>query len=196
VYRGLSHCPASWGLGQWDKVGARQKPADPMRKSPPDLQAVKPAAPLRLDVAAALAFPDDSMTDGELRPEASKGRREALGKLRTLSEAARDLHKSRRWLQDFLSRNPVDSESRPFYRLAGRTKLIDEDAFHRIYEALPCPSNSLPRAPAAPRTSRSEEPTCASTWIEAAALLKEPLLAASCATSKSRSSVVSIRKDP
>jgi hypothetical protein len=45
----------------------------PTSKLPP-LEAVMPNAPLRLDVAAALAFPDGSMTASGLRREAAKGR--------------------------------------------------------------------------------------------------------------------------
>jgi hypothetical protein len=42
--------------------------------APLPLENVRPDAPLRLDVAAALAFPDGSMTASGLRREASKGR--------------------------------------------------------------------------------------------------------------------------
>src|SRR5947208_3578003 len=45
-----------------------------MRSRVPDLDKVKPDTPLRLEVAAALAFPDGSMTASGLRKEAGKGR--------------------------------------------------------------------------------------------------------------------------
>src|SRR5271169_4623472 len=40
----------------------------------PELDAISPETPLRLAVAAALAYPDGSMTDSGLRREASRGR--------------------------------------------------------------------------------------------------------------------------
>ena len=40
----------------------------------PELDKVKPDTPLRLDVAAALAYPDGSMTASGLRKEAGRGR--------------------------------------------------------------------------------------------------------------------------
>jgi hypothetical protein len=45
-----------------------------MRSRVPDLDKVKPDTPLRLDVAAALAYPDGSMTSSGLRKEAERGR--------------------------------------------------------------------------------------------------------------------------
>src|SRR5262249_28612160 len=45
-----------------------------MRRRIPNLDQVKPDTPLRLDVAAALAFPDGSMTASGLRREAERGR--------------------------------------------------------------------------------------------------------------------------
>jgi integrase len=45
-----------------------------MRSRVPDPDQVKPDTPLRLDVAAALAFPDGSMTGSGLRKEAGRGR--------------------------------------------------------------------------------------------------------------------------
>ena len=45
-----------------------------MRCAPQEFDKVKPDAPLRLDVAAALAYPDGSMTVSGLRREAAKGR--------------------------------------------------------------------------------------------------------------------------
>src|SRR3979490_2682000 len=45
-----------------------------MRNRLPELEKVKPDTPLRLDVAAALAYPDGSMTASGLRKEAGRGR--------------------------------------------------------------------------------------------------------------------------
>jgi hypothetical protein len=45
-----------------------------MRSRVPDLDKVKPDTPLRLGVAAALAYPDGSMTSSGLRKEAGRGR--------------------------------------------------------------------------------------------------------------------------
>ena len=40
----------------------------------------------------------------------------------TMEEAAERLHKSRRWLQDWLRVHSADSLGRPFYAPLGRTK--------------------------------------------------------------------------
>ena len=45
-----------------------------MRSRVPELDKVKPNTPLRLDVAAAIVFPDGSMTGSGLRKEAGRGR--------------------------------------------------------------------------------------------------------------------------
>jgi hypothetical protein len=45
-----------------------------MRSRVPELDRVGPDTPLRLDVAAALAYPDGSMTGSGLRKEAGRGR--------------------------------------------------------------------------------------------------------------------------
>ncbi len=50
----------------------------PRRISPPrdllNMEAIRPDTPLRLDIAAALAYPDGSMTASGLRREAKRGR--------------------------------------------------------------------------------------------------------------------------
>lgn len=56
-----------------------------------------------------------------------------------IRDVAKRLHKSERWLRDWLSRHPQDVHGRPFYRLAGRTKLFTSADVARILEALPCP---------------------------------------------------------
>jgi hypothetical protein len=58
----------------------QRKPADDMTKraalSKIDLSSVDPEMPLRLDVAAQLAYPDGSMTKSGLRREIGRGRLE------------------------------------------------------------------------------------------------------------------------
>jgi hypothetical protein len=66
----------------------------------------------------------------------------------TLSEAAQDLRKSKRWLQDWLAKNPLDAFGRPFCSKLGRTRVFDDADISRIKEAnrvAPCPSKSSRR---------------------------------------------------
>src|SRR6266566_3621855 len=49
-------------------------PVAAMARALPEIHKVKPDTPLRLDVAAALAYPDGSMTASGLRKEAGRGR--------------------------------------------------------------------------------------------------------------------------
>lgn len=58
----------------------------------------------------------------------------AEGPYLTLPEAAAKLRKSRRWLWDWLDKNPRDRFDRPYYRLAGRTWLMSEEDVARIFE--------------------------------------------------------------
>jgi hypothetical protein len=71
------------------------------------------------------------------------------------SEAAAELRKTCRWLNEFLRKIKTDPHDRPLYRLAGRDKLVYLD---RVIEALPCPSSSSRRAMARARTGRSAAP--------------------------------------
>ena len=64
--------------------------------------------------------------------------------LLTTEDVSKRLHKSPRWLQDFLRRNPVDRHGRPFFRLAGRTKLFTDADILRILEALAMPLKLVP----------------------------------------------------
>src|SRR6185295_6170471 len=93
----------------------------------------------------------------------------------TTEEVSKRLHKSPRWLQDFLRRNPWGRDGRPFFRLAGRTKLFTDADILRILEALPCPSNSFPRARVRRRSGTYEAPTSDNLWIEAQRLTGKPL---------------------
>ena len=71
----------------------------------------------------------------------------SLPRFKLIAEAARDLRKGERWLQDWLKRHPCDQKGEPFYRLAGRTKLF-HGSRHRPY----------PREPAMPLTLVPPEP--------------------------------------
>src|SRR5215831_4847341 len=95
--------------------------------------------------------------------------------LLTIEDVSERLHKSPRWLHDFLRHNPSDRRGRPFYRCAGRTKLFTEADILRILEALPCPSNSFRRAKGKARTIGSAAPTRDYTLTEALKLASDCL---------------------
>src|SRR5215475_14649668 len=80
----------------------------------------------------------------------------------TLEEVAERFRVSRRTLQDYIRRHP-------YYRTLGRRKLFTEADITRLYEAMPCPSNSTENAEAP--TGTSAAPSEASLWTRAAALL-------------------------
>jgi hypothetical protein len=106
----------------------------------------------------------------------------------TLREAAEKLRKSERWLWDWLDKHPRDRFDQPYYRLAGRTKLISEADLARIFEDLPsCPSRSGRPAKAKRRTSKSAAPTSDAAWKLAAELTNDPSLKNSSGGSKSAS---------
>ena len=88
----------------------------------------------------------------------------AAPRLLTLPEVAGRLHKSPRWMQDFLRNNP-------FGRMAGRTRLFTEADVAALIEALPCPSSSL--SATAPHSGISAAPSEASLWTRAQKLLTE-----------------------
>ena len=79
-----------------------------------------------------------------------------------IEDVASRLHKSTRWMQDFLRENP-------FGRMAGRTRLFTEADIAAIIEALPCPSNSSNAT--VPPSGISAVPSEASMWTRAQKLL-------------------------
>jgi hypothetical protein len=89
----------------------------------------------------------------------------------TLIEAAAELHKSKRWFQDWLAKHPVDAYGKPFYSKLGRTKIFREADIARILDATmsvpQCPSSLSRRASVKRRTIQSGGHTSESLWIEA-----------------------------
>src|ERR1019366_8161898 len=98
----------------------------------------------------------------------------------TLPEAATELRKSRRWLQEWLAKHPADSHGRPFCSRLGKTRGFRPADIQRILEANAtvdtpsCRSISGPRAKAKARTGKSAAHTSTSLWTEAQELLKRP----------------------
>src|SRR5262245_22277960 len=103
----------------------------------------------------------------------------------TGSEVAQRLHKSRRWLQDYLRKHP-------YYRLAGRTKIFTEADILRLYEALPCPSSSGLPGKEKRRIGQSVAHTSGFMWSEAQELLASASLTSSSKSGRVRSNVVSL----
>src|SRR5215213_926809 len=105
-----------------------------MRAARPKLQNVRPDDPLRLDVAAALAYPDGSMTVSGLRKEAGKGRliieRTAGKDYTTLAEIQRMREKCRVEVKErdsgFASRNTTEKASSPTRR-SGSSRTVDTE---------------------------------------------------------------------
>src|SRR5262245_34311180 len=89
-----------------------------------------------------------------------------------MDEAAERLHKSRRWLQDWLRENPVDERGQPYYSPLGR----DDHDLERIRAAAKeeerCRLSSSRRVRVRRRTGAFAAPTSDATLTEALALAK------------------------
>lgn len=109
----------------------------------------------------------------------------------SLEEAANAVHKTPRWLNEFLLKNPVNLIGEPLYRLAGRDKLVYVE---RLIEALPCPSNSSRRAPAKRRSTRSGAPISDATLTEALLLATSGRRKGSSRILKTKSNVESFQE--
>src|SRR5262249_14103044 len=108
------------------------------------------------------------------------GRKSMPQPVYTLDEVAQHLHKSRRWLQDWLRAHPADRSGKPFYAPLGRTKTFDDSDIARIRAAAnedeQCRLNLSRPARERAQTGRSEGHTSASTWTKAAELTGDPSL--------------------
>jgi hypothetical protein len=105
----------------------------------------------------------------------------ALSRL-TLEEAAPELRKTPRWLNEWLLAHPVDDQGIPFYTPVCRNKILLPSDITRIEAALRgelhCRSNSARRAQVKRRTSKSEAPISESLLKLAAELTNDPSLIA------------------
>jgi hypothetical protein len=76
----------------------------------------------------------------------------------TMEQAAKLIPCSRRWLQEFLARNPADAGGNPFYYLIGNRKMFTTADIERIRqstrEAERCRLNSSRRARVSRRTTK------------------------------------------
>ena len=97
--------------------------------------------------------------------------------LLSLEDVADRLHKSARWLRDWLRKNPADPNGDPFYIRAGRTMIFTEKDVERICASLReeerCRLNLSRRARAKRRTGMVVARTSANTLTEALRLANE-----------------------
>jgi hypothetical protein len=114
----------------------------------------------------------------------------------TMEEAAKELRKSRRWLQDWLRDHPTDAAGIPFYAPLGRTKTFSDTDLERIRatarEEERCRLNSSRPARAKRRITPSAAPTSESTLSELRVLLKKSSPAKFSRASSGQSNVVSM----
>lgn len=102
----------------------------------------------------------------------------------TLEEAAKELRKTRRWLNEWLRAHPVDEQGIPFYTPVGRDKILLPSDITRIEDALRGElqrrSDSGRRVPVKRRIMKSEgrieDQRDHSAWKRAAELLGDPSL--------------------
>jgi len=99
----------------------------------------------------------------------------------TIHQAAKSLHKSERWLRGWLKINPWDALGRPFFALAGRTKLFTAADIDRMREAMtpePMQCQSVSSRPVRARRPIGTDAVAisASLWIEAQKQLNDPSL--------------------
>ena len=94
----------------------------------------------------------------------------------TMHEAAKELRKSRRWLQTWLSLHPLDAAGIPYYAPFGRTKTFDDNDLARIRAAVReeerCRLSSLTPVRAKRRTIRAAAHTSGDMLTEARNLVK------------------------
>jgi hypothetical protein len=120
----------------------------------------------------------------------------------TMDEAAERLHKSRRWLQDWLRDNPADSLGKPFFAQLGRTKVFTDESLSRILAACMedqrCRSSSSRRVRVGARTGGFAGRTSDATLTEALALAKRHSPRSFAESSSATSKVVRLpdRKEP
>src|SRR5262245_15415848 len=97
-----------------------------------------------------------------------------MNPVHTMDEAATRLHKSRRWLQDWLEDHPADRFGNPYFAQLGRTKVFTDDDLNRILAACKedqrCHSSSSRRVKAGVRSGGFVAPTSDATLTEALGL--------------------------
>src|ERR1035437_3198623 len=97
----------------------------------------------------------------------------------TMPEAAKELRKSRRWLQAWLAVHPSDAAGNPYYAPFGRTKTFDDNDLARIRAAVReeerCRLSSLIPVRAKRRTTRAAANTSGDMLTEARNLVKSSL---------------------
>ncbi len=110
----------------------------------------------------------------------------------SIEEAAAELHKTPRWLREWVRAHPRDKSGEPYYTPVGRDKLFHPSDIARIEVALreevKCPLVSGRRVPAKRRILKSGGPTLESGLRQAAELTGDRSLLNSCERSKSASS--------